>query len=133
MGYIYNYTRLLVSNFKACFLFYRDVMGFQATYGTEDDTYADFNTGQVSIALFDKQEMSKTLGTSHLPADTKAQDKVCLIFAVEDVDAVYQQLKKQGIHLATEPADHLDWGIRSAYFRDPDGNLIEINQPLQPS
>lgn len=23
-----------------------------------------------------------------------------------------------------------DWGIRTAHLRDPDGNLIEINQPL---
>lgn len=132
MGYKYNYTRLLVSNFKACFLFYRDVMGFQATYGTENDTYADFDTGEVGIALFDKLEMSKAVGTAHLPADAKVQDKVCLIFAVEDVDAICQQLKKQGIPMIAEQSDHPDWGIRSAYFRDPDGNLIEINQSLVP-
>jgi catechol 2,3-dioxygenase-like lactoylglutathione lyase family enzyme len=133
MNYKYAYTRLLVSNFKACFLFYRDVMGFQATYGTENDTYADFNTGGVSIALFDRLEMSKAVGTSHLPADANTQDRVCLIFAVEDVDAACQQLKTQGIPLTVGPSDHPDWGIRSAYVRDPDGNLIEINQPLPQS
>ena len=26
---------------------------------------------------------------------------------------------------------HPDLGIRNAYLRDPDGNLIEINQPLK--
>jgi catechol 2,3-dioxygenase-like lactoylglutathione lyase family enzyme len=105
-------------------------MGFQATYGTENDTYADFNTGAVSIALFDRLEMSKAVGTSHLPAGAKAQDKVCLIFTVEDVDVVWQQLKKQDIPLIVGPTDHPGWGIRSAYLRDPDGNLIEINQSL---
>lgn len=130
MSYQYAYTRLLVSRFKACFLFYRDVMGFQATYGTENDTYADFNTGAVSIALFDKLEMSRAVGTSHLPADARVQDKVCLIFAVEDVNAACLQLKKQSISLVAEPSDHPGWGIRSAYLRDPEGNLIEINQPL---
>jgi lactoylglutathione lyase len=130
MNYTYAYTRLLVSNFKACFLFYRDVMGFQATYGTENDTYADFNTGAVSIALFDQLEMSKAVGTSHLPLDAVVQDKVCLIFAVKDVDAACQQLTKQGISVIVAPADHPAWGIRSAYLRDPEGNLIEINQPL---
>lgn len=29
-----------------------------------------------------------------------------------------------------EPADRSDWGIRVGYVRDPDGNLIELNQPL---
>jgi lactoylglutathione lyase len=131
MSYKFTYTRLLVSNFTACFLFYRDVMGFQATFGNENDVYADFNTGEVTLALFDRLEMSKAVGTANLPAETQAQDKMCLIFAVDDVDAKSKQLKTQGIRLFTEPADKPAWGIRAAHFRDPDGNLIEINQPLQ--
>jgi lactoylglutathione lyase len=130
MNFKYDYTRLLVLDFKACFLFYRDVMGFQATYGTENDIYADFDTGAVTIALFDRLEMSKAVGTTQLPINSEAQDSVCLVFAVDNVDNICQQLKNQGISLAVEPADHPGWGIRSAYFRDPDGNLIEINQPL---
>jgi lactoylglutathione lyase len=130
LEYKYNYTRLLVSNFKACFLFYRDVMGFEATYGSENDTYADFNTGQISIALFDKAEMSKAMSTIHLPVEYPAQDRYCLVFGVDDVDAACLQLKKQGVHLTAESTDHKEWGIRTAHFRDPDGNLIEINQPL---
>ncbi|OGO66179.1 MAG: hypothetical protein A2030_01965, partial [Chloroflexi bacterium RBG_19FT_COMBO_50_10] len=113
-----------------CFLFYRDVMGFQPGYGTENDTYADFNTGSVSIALFDQQEMSAAIGTTHLAAQANSQDKICLIFSVEDVDATCHQLENQGIQLTAGPTDHPDWGIRTAYFRDPAGNLIEINQPL---
>jgi lactoylglutathione lyase len=133
MTYQYDYTRLLVSNFKACFQFYRDVMGFQPTYGTENDTYADFDTGAVSIALFDQQEMSATVGTSNLPPQASAQDKVCLIFSVVDVDATCQQLLDQSIRLSAGPSDHPEWGIRCAYIRDPAGNLIEINQPLRES
>jgi catechol-2,3-dioxygenase len=29
-----------------------------------------------------------------------------------------------------EPASHPEWGIRTAYLRDPDGNLIEINSQI---
>jgi len=130
MSYKFTYARLLVSNFKACFLFYRDVMGFQATFGSENDVYADFNTGEVTLALFDRLEMSTAVGTTNLPAETRAQDKMCLIFAVDDVDAKCKQLKMHAISLITEPTDQPDWGIRVAHFRDPDGNLIEINQPL---
>ncbi len=131
MTYKFIYTRLLVSNFKACFLFYRDIMGFQATFGSENDVYADFNTGDVTLALFDRLEMSKAVGTSQLPADPQAQDKMCLCFAVDDVDATCQKLNLQAIPLITEPANKPDWGIRVAHFRDPDGNLIEVNQPLE--
>ena len=133
MNYRYDYTRLLVTDFKACFLFYRDMLGFQATFGTENDVYADFNTGKVTIALFDRLNMSKAVGTSHLPAEAEAQDKVCLVFEVDDVDATCLQLKEKGIQLAAGPIDRPDWGIRTAHFRDPGGNLIEINQPLSPT
>src|SRR4030042_501578 len=124
MSYKFTYTRLLVSDFKACYQFYRDVMGFQPTYGNEDDVYADFDTGEVVIALFNRPLMSKALETTNLPADATAQDKICLIFGVEDVDAACRQLKTQGVPLIAEPADHPDWGLRSAYLRDPGGNLI---------
>jgi catechol 2,3-dioxygenase-like lactoylglutathione lyase family enzyme len=130
MNYQYEFTRLLVSNFKACFLFYRDVLGFPVGFGTEDDTYADFKLGAVNISLFDRQEMSEGLGTTHLPAQASAQDKACLVFAVQDVDAACRELQAKGVEFVVGPADHPDWGIRTAHFRDPDGNLIEINQPL---
>ncbi|OGO26332.1 MAG: hypothetical protein A2136_01925 [Chloroflexi bacterium RBG_16_54_11] len=131
MIYKYDYTRLLVSNFKECFLFYRDVMGFQVAYGSEDDTYADFSTGIMTIALFDQQRMSAVVGTSHLPARSDVQDKTCLVFAVDGVEAACQGLVQQGVNLLTEPTDRSDWGIHTAHFRDPDGNLIEIYQPLK--
>ncbi len=130
MSYKFAYTRLLVSNFKACFVFYRDVMGFQPTFGSENDVYADFNTGEVTLALFDRLEMSKAIGTTQLPAEAEAQDKIALIFSVQDVDATWQELKQWGVSLSTGPADRPDWGMRSAYIRDPAGNLIEIYQPL---
>ena len=130
MRYTYQFTRILVSNFKACFFFYRDVLGFESGYGTENGTYADFKVGDVNISLFDKQEMNQAVGTSHLAANVRTQDKVCLVFAVADVDAACEELKRKGVQLVSRLADHPGWGIRAAHFRDPDGNLIEINQPM---
>lgn len=51
-------------------------------------------------------------------------------FEVDDVDVAYQQLRDKGITFVTEPLDRPDWGIRTAHFRDPDGNLIEIYNNL---
>ncbi|MGE5123733.1 MAG: VOC family protein, partial [Acidobacteriaceae bacterium] len=122
--------RLLVSDFKACFRFYQDRMGFNATYGNEDDVYADFDTGSVTLALFSQAQMSEALGTSRLPARVDAQDRASLVFAVGSVDETCQHLLSQGIELLTEPQDRPAWGIRTAHLRDPDGNLIELYQPL---
>ena len=40
-------------------------------------------------------------------------------------------LRAQGVALVAEPQDRSDWMIRTAHFRDPDGNLIEINSSIQ--
>jgi lactoylglutathione lyase len=45
---------------------------------------------------------------------------------VDNVDEVYQRLKDHNGILMAPPTDRPDWGIRTAHFRDPDGNLIEI-------
>lgn len=126
----YEFTRLLVSNFRACFVFYRDVLGLKPGFGDEHGSYADFVLGPVNISLFDKAEMAATLGMGALPARPASQDHVCLVFAVPNVDATWAQVSAHGATLVAPPTDHPDWGIRTAHFRDPDGNLIEVNQPL---
>ncbi len=130
MDYRFSHTRLLVNNFKDCFVFYRDMMGFKPTWGSEDDTYASFDTGDVSLALFVRQAMSEAIASTGLPPEAKSQDTVCLCFEVENVDTTCQKLKEKGVGLVAEPADRPDWGIRTAHFRDPAGNLIEISQGL---
>lgn len=126
----YSYTRLLVRDFTACFRFYRDVMGLTATFGEENDGYADFDTGATTIALFARQHMADAVGSGGLPVQPEAQDRVALIFTVEDVDATCAQLKGRGATFVTEPHDRSEWGGRVAHFRDPDGTLIELFQSL---
>jgi catechol 2,3-dioxygenase-like lactoylglutathione lyase family enzyme len=49
-------------------------------------------------------------------------------FDVEDVDMTCRVLARQGLVVQIPPKDYY-WG-RSAYLRDPDGNLIEITAPV---
>jgi catechol 2,3-dioxygenase-like lactoylglutathione lyase family enzyme len=125
-------TRLLVSDFKTSFRFYRDVLGFTPTFGDENDVYADFDTGGgTGIALFQRELMSQALGTSGLPVPAWGdQDAFVLVFSVEDVDATCARLQAEGVSLVTEPQDRPEWGIRTAHVRDPEGVLIEINSGL---
>jgi catechol 2,3-dioxygenase-like lactoylglutathione lyase family enzyme len=125
-----SHTRLLVSNFKACFIFYRDVMGFPVTWGDEEGAYADFDVYGHQLAIFDKKSMAEAIGAD-LPKPKEEQlDDVCLIFAVDDVDQTYKSFKQKGVKPITEPHDRKDWGIRCFHLRDPDGHLIEINREI---
>ena len=131
MALRYAFTRLLVRDFAACFRFYRDTLGFTPAFGEETDVYADFKTGEVTIALFDRGQMAEAAGTSALPSTATAQDTVALCFAVDSVDQTCDGLRAKGVTLVTEPQDRPDWMIRTAHFRDPDGNLLEVFSPIQ--
>ncbi len=125
-----THVRLLVKDFKACFRFYRDILGLEPVWGDESGAYANFETGSVAIALFGRAAMADTIGKGDLPLEAASKDTACLIFEVPDVDGAAHGLKSKGCRFETEPTDYSGWGIRAAHFRDPDGNLIEINQPL---
>ena len=128
-----THVRLLVDDFAACFQFYRDVMGFEVQMGSADDhSYAEFKPGSdgVVLGLFSKSLMADAVGTSKLPATASSQDTVVLCLDVDDVDAFAKRVQAHGVTLDTEPTDIPDWMLRVAHFRDPDGNLIEINKNL---
>ncbi|SEM32641.1 Glyoxalase/Bleomycin resistance protein/Dioxygenase superfamily protein [Chryseobacterium taichungense] len=50
-----------------------------------------------------------------------------LSIEVNDVDAVYQHMKKQGFSVEYGPADE-PWNVRRIYVRDPFGKLINVLQ-----
>jgi lactoylglutathione lyase len=125
---IMTHTRLLVSDYRECFIFYRDIMGFSVKWGDENGTYADFDAGGHKLALFMREPMAEAIGATRPEPRPEHQDYVCLIFAVEDVDSEYNVLMQKGIVPINEPHDRKDWGIRCFHFRDPEGNLIEVNR-----
>ena len=125
----YRHTRLLVPNFAECFRFYRDVLGFDVSWGDAEGVYADFETGETTIALYDQAAMAEAIEATSGGAHPESSDMVALIFTVDSVDDVHRQLRDR-VEFQTEPHDEPGWGIRVAHFRDPAGTLIEINEPL---
>jgi lactoylglutathione lyase len=123
-----TFVRLLVDDYAGCFRFYRDVMGFPATFGDEEGGYADFAAGSdVSLALFVRRHQTDRVGA---PAEAGG-DRVAVVFEVPDVDAAIEELRARGAPVSAQPADRKDWGIRVGYIRDSDGNLIELNHALE--
>ncbi|MBN1143322.1 MAG: VOC family protein [Bacteroidales bacterium] len=53
-----------------------------------------------------------------------------LYFETEDLDAVYNRVKQNGIRFMHEIHEEI-WGQRTIRFFDPDNHLIEIGETLQ--
>src|SRR5205814_5022820 len=111
-----TYIRLLVTEFAACYRFYRDVIGFEPTFGTEEDVYADFKTGSVGLALFRRELMAEAVGTAAKPTQAECQDRAAFIYEVDDVDQAREELRAKGVDFVTMPEDRPAWGIRTAHF-----------------
>jgi glyoxylase I family protein len=53
-----------------------------------------------------------------------------LALAVSDFDAVYGQLKARNVNFLVEAADNK--GVKTAFFTDPEGNILHIIQRETP-
>jgi len=69
------------------------------------------------------------------PRDTKYFDpsraNFMLNYRVEDLDALLEALRKEGVEIDPKREDY-DYG-RFAWIMDPEGNRIELWQPLEPA
>ena len=56
-----------------------------------------------------------------------------LCFLVEDLPALYEQLREQGVDSFVSPPVEVDTGVNKGgyalYLRDPDGISVELFQP----
>ena len=75
-----SYTRLLVTDLKACFAFYRDIMEFKVIVDATHEGYAEFAAGEMKLAISQRQEMAEIIGSDRLPLHAECQDRVVLVF-----------------------------------------------------
>lgn len=130
MKFQYIYTRLNVEDFQACKAFYRDVLGLSMKFEDDMDEYVEFDTGAACITLFNRQKLGDFIaGDEYNSLNYNPHSaRVALSFQVADLDAAIAHLKSHNVEILNPPTDYPDRGFISSCFRDPDGNLIEIEQ-----
>jgi catechol 2,3-dioxygenase-like lactoylglutathione lyase family enzyme len=123
-----SYVRLGVARFAETVAFYRDVTGLALLAGSVQGGYAEFDVGSATrLSINDRRFLERAVSP---PAADRGRDATVLVFQVPDVDAEAARLRAAGCRLLTEPRDRPLWGVRTAHVRDPDGNLVEVNRPL---
>lgn len=110
---------------KRSVAFYRDLLGLEMI-GRLDNGDPDFDivylkAGGATIELFEFTKKGKDA-----PQDGNEDRGLKHIgFQVESCDEVAEKLKANGVEFTMEPFNAAG-GVRIAFFRDPDGVLLEL-------
>ena len=97
--------------------FYTKVLGFTKVFE---------NGSPVSFMIFkkDQAELHLTLQPNHKAAPFNVAHMM-----VDDVDALHAICQQQGLRIIKSLQDK-DYGLRAFVFEDPDGNRIDVGQPI---
>lgn len=102
--------------------FYRRVFELPVIF--EGDTSAVFKFGSTLINLLNISQADELVAPARAAL---LQDGARAVYTlqVDDVDAKCAELATKGVTLLNGPVDR-PWGIRTASFQDPAGNIWEI-------
>jgi catechol 2,3-dioxygenase-like lactoylglutathione lyase family enzyme len=117
---------LVVSDLERARRFYRDVLGATETreYGGTSAVLRFAGTWLL-LVTGGGPTVDKPTVTFAPPASTDIVSHE-LTIRVADCRAAYETLMRRGATFLTPPVEY-DWEVR-CFFRDPDGNLLEISQ-----
>jgi len=131
---------MMKKHFRSICLITRDVPRLRAFYQdvfqvqTEaSDTFVAFEPVGMPLTLFHMEGMEQMAPGSMQDAGI---GNAVLEFKVEDVDQEYARLLDMRVPIVKPPTTQ-PWGLRSVWFRDPDGNIVNffavVNRPEESS
>jgi uncharacterized glyoxalase superfamily protein PhnB len=88
--------------------------------------WIEFRIGSNTLAL---AMPSRTASDHPIPVGSAAL-QLAFKVSVAEVDACAEELVRKGISLVSPPTDQV-FGHRTLFFRDPDGNLLEVFADIQ--
>jgi lactoylglutathione lyase len=120
-------TVVFVRDLASQIIFYRDTLGLEMQ-GSDPDS-ASFKFENILFHLLAAPAAADLLRKEAPALKLDGAPRWLLAVEVEQVDAAYETLKSRGVTFLIPPTDQF-WGLRSAHFADPEGNLWEIHQPI---
>jgi lactoylglutathione lyase len=115
-----DYTVIYARDMASMRHFYGTVMGF-ALLRELSPHWIEYAVGATTLALTERgkrfDDPAPPVGALSLQLAFRVAPKV--------VDACAQELAAAGVHMVSHPADQ-PFGHRTLFFRDPDGNVLEI-------
>jgi len=118
-----HHVALLTANFERIRAFYTDVLGFPVRGEFPGHNIVFVDVGSTTIEIVED---------TGAPSVREAGGWGHLALEVVDVDATFAELSAQGIQFHVQPKNfpETEPSVRIAFFKDPDGNVLELVQPL---
>jgi len=120
-----DYTVIFVRDMDAMRHFYETLLGF-SLQRVLSSGWIEFRIGGNTLAL---AIPSRTASDRPVPVGSAAL-QLAFKVSVAEVDACAEELVRKGISLVSPPTDQV-FGHRTLFFRDPDGNLLEVFADIQ--
>jgi glyoxylase I family protein len=118
----FDYAILLCDKLDETRAFYRDVMGFSIE--TDLGRWVSFRVGATLLTL--RPRGTWALGDDGPAVPGSAAIQLAFRVPPPAVDACHAELVAKGVPILRGPTDLPDWRHRTLFFRDPEGNIIEI-------
>ena len=112
--------RIITHDVDRLAAFYERVIGTAATRPAP--VFAEFRSDAGTLAIASPATVGSLGERAPRPASNAS---VIVEFVVDDVDAEFARLQSTLDDIVLEPTT-MPWGNRSALFRDPDGNLVNL-------
>lgn len=120
-----DYTVIFTRDMEAMRRFYEGVLGFLLERELSPD-WIEYRIGENILTL---ARPKRTAGDAALPIGSAAL-QLAFKVPVAAVDQCADELIRQGIDLLSPPTNQ-SFGHRTLFFRDPDGNLLEIYAEIE--
>lgn len=123
-------TALYVDDIERASNFYENVLGLRRIGGDADRLHAYSVADRNVLLLFKRGASTQAIPAAHgtiPPHDGEGQNHFALAISAPELPAWEKQLAAH--HVEIESRLHWPRGGTSIYFRDPDGNLVELATP----
>jgi lactoylglutathione lyase len=118
---------IIVKDFARCETFYRDTLGLEVV--DRNPGFVAFKMADQDFALSELSDAAQWISEEAIEPSKVGACRMVLCADIDNVDAAYADLKAKGVNCIKPPEDQ-PYGLRTAYFADPEGNIWQIGHPI---
>jgi catechol 2,3-dioxygenase-like lactoylglutathione lyase family enzyme len=120
---------LAVADFERSLAFYRDRLGFEVEARYDDPPYATLVCAGTRVSLAEQGHPAEDRpGVVMAAPQDRSRLAAILVLEVADCLRAHRELSAAGVAFLAEPHSP-PWGGHRCFAVDPDGNLVELEEP----